>query len=85
MSSDTQDNSPGADLTPQMDPQQEPLHSDELEGDIDEPGKGGDTVNPGKDGGDEFPDGREDFDNPGQSPSELPSQPVPELPNLPPD
>ena len=76
------------------DPSSGPLSSEELAedidkpgkgGDIDEPGKGGDTVEPGKEGGDEFPDGREDFDNPGQSPSELPTQPAPELPNLPPD
>ncbi len=85
MMTQTQDNAPDDGDTPRIDPLQEPLSSEELEGDVDEPGKGGDIVEPGKDGGDEFPDGREDFDSPGSRPSEVPSQPVPDLPNLPPD
>ncbi|MWV27292.1 hypothetical protein [Aurantiacibacter rhizosphaerae] len=80
MMTDTQDDAPGSASgdgeAARIDPLQQPLSSEEL---------AGDTVNPGKDGGDEFPDGREDFDEPGRGPSEAPAQPVPELPNLPPD
>ncbi len=93
MNSDHKNDADHAGQVPAPDPHEKPLSAEELAGDIDEPGKGGDIDEPGKGGdtvdpgvgGDEFPDGREDFDEPGKSPSEVPSQPVPDIPNLPPD